>query len=191
MACSLSGLQSCNLRDASNKTLSNFDSLAAGFSHVLISVSVSKNMAVACLALYNSTSVSSAATCQHWQRWPFSIVNSLGWQRRKSRWLWRQQPAMEGMQQITCSLALEDFFPLTEAYQRKGLFLENVPEPKPFYCLGTRVSKHYLWLWITLCPSCPFLKSFRSWFCLKIGNTTKIKNCGLHLSTKDNCYCFQ
>lgn len=47
MACSLSELQSSDLWEANNKTLSNLDSLGAGFSHVLISVSVSKNTAVA------------------------------------------------------------------------------------------------------------------------------------------------
>lgn len=52
MACSLSALQSSDLWEANNKTLSNFDSLAAGFRHVLISVSVSKNMAVVCLSCF-------------------------------------------------------------------------------------------------------------------------------------------
>lgn len=41
-----------------------------------------------------------------------------------------------------------------------------------------------------LCPTAvPFWKVLG--FRLKIGKTAKIKNCGLHLSTKDNFYCFQ
>lgn len=68
MACSLSELRSSDLQEAKDKSPSNFNSPRAGFGHVPISISLTKNILLACLALYNTTTVSSATTCQHSQR---------------------------------------------------------------------------------------------------------------------------
>lgn len=68
MVCSLSKLQSSHLREADDNSLNNFNSPRAGFGHVLISISLSKNILLACLAMYNTATVSSATTCQHSQR---------------------------------------------------------------------------------------------------------------------------
>lgn len=129
MGCSLVlELQGSDLWEANNKSPSNFNRLGAAFGHVLISISLTTNMLLARLALYNSAAVSSATTCQQSQRSPFRTVSSQGWYTRKSRQLWRQQHATQGTHQITCSLVFRLFFFFDkEACQREALFLENIP----------------------------------------------------------------
>lgn len=60
MACSL--ILELQGREANNKSPSNFDRLRAVFGHVLISISLTTNMLLARLALYNTAAVSSASS---------------------------------------------------------------------------------------------------------------------------------
>lgn len=188
MACSLWELQSSDLWEANDKSPSNFNSPGAGVGHVLISISLSKNTQLARLALYNAAAVSSAATCQHSQRWPFSTVSLPGWPTRKSRSSEDSSRLRKVCIRSPAAL-FEEVFPLAKRHSK-----EKWSPWKTFQNISSSTAQMWGYQntaydsgWLSHC--CPFLKGFR----ISFENRQHCQHEKLRFtpSTKDNFYCFQ